>query len=233
MSTRESKHNALINIFLGGRRANVFFKWIKIVICIFAVIALFFVMMFTPPKYTERTAISDYGHYDGTGTDSFTECYIQSFFPKEIEDSFSAVKYSYKAENTDTYGFEAYLEFTIEDKTIFKTYISKITSNENWHDFAYAPGYKEYCIENVFDLDIDDTDDPSSIYYRQIVYAKIRKILYSPEEQRIIYVAIGVYDGGGIGTNYLNVFFERFQIDPVEYEQAASSGYGIDPFGIS
>lgn len=84
------------------------------------------------------------------------------------------------------------------------------------------PGYKEYSIENVLELDIDAVDDPSSIFYRQILYAKIGKILYSPEEQRIIYVAIGVYDGGGIGTNYLNVFFERFQIDPIEYEQTAS-----------
>ena len=219
MSIQESKHTTR--------------KWVKALMCILVVVALFFLMLFIPPKYTVRTEISDYGTFDGTSADSFTAQYIQSFFPKEIEATFSDVKYSYKAENTDTYGFEAFMEFTIEDETEFQTHISKITGKESWQDFAYAPGYKEYCIENVFDLDIDDEDDPSSIYYRQIVYAKIRKILYSPEEQRLIYVAIGVYDGGGIGTNYLNVFFERFQIDPVAYEQTASSGYGADPFGIS
>ena len=208
MSIQESKHTAR--------------KWITVLICILVVIALFFLILFIPPKYTVRTAISDYGIYDGTGVDSFTTQYIQSIFPEKIEDYFSDVKYSYKAENTDTYGFEAYLEFTIKDKTEFQTYISKITDVKNWQDFAYAPGYKEYSIENVLELDIDAVDDPSSIFYRQILYAKIRKILYSPEEQRIIYVAIGVYDGGGIGTNYLNVFFERFQIDPIEYEQTAS-----------
>lgn len=219
MSIQESKHTAR--------------KWIKVLMCILVVIALFFLMLFIPPKYTERTAISDYGNYDGTAVDSFTTQYIQSFFPREIEDYFSDVKYSYKVENTDTYGFEAFLEFTIENETEFQTYISEITSDENWQDFSYAPGYKEYSIENVLELDIDAVDDPSSVFYRQILYAKIRKVLYSPEEQRIIYVAIGVYDGGGIGTNYLNVFFDRFQIDPVEYEQTASSGYGVDPFGIS
>lgn len=214
------------------RKIGKVFMWIMLGVLSALLFFGPFLLLFVPPKYTEKTAVSDYGHYDGTGADRFTTQYIQSFFPAEIEESFSDVKYSYKAENTDTYGFEAYLEFTIEDETEFQAYISDITSEENWTDFVYDPGYKEYCIENVFDLYIDETDDPSSLFYRQIVYAKIRKILYSPEEQRIIYVAIGVYDGGGIGTNYLNVFFDRFQIDPVEYEQAADSRYGVDPFGI-
>ena len=200
--------------------------------CVLIVIALLILVLSIPPKYTERTAISDYGHYDGTGVDSFTSQYIQSFFPKEIEDFFSDVEYSYKAENIDTYGFEAYLEFTIEDESKFLEYISEITDEENWQNFAYASGYKEYSIENVFELDIDETDDPSSIFYRQIIHAKIRKVLYSQEEQRIIYIAIGVYDGGGTGTNYFNTFFERFQIDPEEYEQTASSGDGVNPYGI-
>lgn len=233
MSTQKRKYNVLIDMFLSTMHSKKLIKWITVSMCFLAVIALLLLMLFIPPKYTERTAITDYGYYDGTGADRFTNQYIQSFFPKEIEDYFSDVKYSYKAENTDTYGFEAFLEFSIEDETKFQEYIAEITCDENWQDFTYASGYKEYCIENVFDLDIDETDDPTSIFYRQIVYAKVRKILYSAEEQRIIYVAIGVYDGGGIGTNYLNVFFERFQIKPIEYEQTASSGYGVDPFGIS
>ena len=69
-----------------------------------------------------------------------------------------------------------------------------------------------YINEHVFKLDFDETDDPSSIFYRQIVYAKIRKILYSPKDQTIIYVAMGVYDGGGIGTNYFNVFLNVFKL---------------------
>lgn len=214
------------------RKIGKVFMWIMLGVLSALLFFGPFLLLFVPPKYTEKTATSDYGHYDGTGVDRFTTQYIQSFFPAEIEESFSDVKYSYKAESTDIYGFEAYLEFTIKDETEFQEYISNITSAENWKDFAYAPGYLEYCIEDVFVLDLDLVDDPSSIFYRQISFAKIRKILYSPEEQRIIYVAIGVYDGGGIGTNYLNVFFDRFQIDPVEYEQTADSRYGVDPFGI-
>ena len=41
-------------------------------------------------------------------------------------------------------------------------------------------------------LDLDDDDDPSSIFYRQILSAKIRKILYSYETQTIIYIAMGM-----------------------------------------
>lgn len=214
------------------QKSNKVLIWILLPTIVTVLFLGLFLMLFLPPKYTEKTLISDYGHYGGTGADRFVEQYIQSFFPKEIEESFSNVKYSYKAENTDTYGFEAYLEFKIEDKMEFQTLISEIAGEEHWKDSAHAPGYKEYCIEDVFKLDFDETDDPSSIFYRQIVYAKIRKILYSPKDQTIIYVAMGVYDGGGIGTNYFNVFFERFQIDPVEYEQTASSGEGVDPFGI-
>lgn len=233
MSTKGSKRRSLIEVVSGVFRSQTLIKWIMALVSVLAGLALLFVMLNIPPKYTERTEIADYGNYSGTGNDRFVAQYIQSFFPEEIEASFSNVKYSYKAENTDSYGFEAYLEFTIEDKAQFQEYVSAITDDKNWQDFIYASGYKEYCIENVFDLDMDEEDDPSSIFYRQIIYAKIRKILYSAEEQRIVYVAIGVYDGGGIGTNYFNVFFNRFQIDPAEYEQTASLGYNVDPFGIS
>jgi hypothetical protein len=151
----------------------------------------------------------------------------------EIDQSFSNITYSYKAENTDSYGFEAYLEFHIEDKEQFDEYVSVLKKGRSWQNFDFCPGFQECNLENVLVLDLDDDVDPASIFYRQILCARIRKILYSSETQTIIYVAIGVYDGGGIGTNYLNTFFDRFQIDPAVYMRIADTDYNVDPYSIN
>ena len=195
-------------------------------------------MIIAQPRYTEITDIAKYGCYNEAGDDhfvsNFVSNYINSFFPAEIEDNFSDVVYSYKAESTDTYGFEAYLEFSISDKTQFDDHIASIEMKGDWVESDFAPGFLEYNIENVLVLDEPDADDdPTSIFYRQIIFSKIRKILYSLETQTVIYVAIGVYDGGGIGTNYLNKFFDRFQIDPDEYAKTTQSRHNVNPYSIN
>lgn len=185
-----------------------------------------------PVKNTETTDISDYGVYTGTCADSFTQAYINSFFPKEISSSYRNIKYSYKAQEFDTYAFEAYLEFTIEDVTEFNRLIQSIASEDEWKPFAFDESFMEYNIENGFDICVHDPEELGESAYDHIECAKIRKILYSAETQTIIYVAIGVYDGGAVGTDYLCVFFERFGIDPIEYEQIADSPYGMGPYDI-
>lgn len=196
-------------------------------ICI-AIVALV-ITVIAPIKYTETTDIADYGTYTGTYADSFTQAYIDSFFPEQISTSFTSVKYSYKAKEFDTYAFEAYLEFTIEDVTEFNNFIQSIASADEWKPFPFDEGFMEYNIENVLDISVRD---PEEFPYHPIECAKIRKILCSTETQTVIYVAIGVYDGGGVGTDYLCVFFERFGIDPVEYEQTADSPYEKGPYDI-
>lgn len=232
MAIHKSKRNSATNLFAVGFRRFMSSKLAVVLVCVTIALAVFFAVLAMPPRYTVINEISEYGNYSGTSASRFTDQYISSFFPEEIQPCFSNITYSYKAENTDTYGFEAYLEFTIEDESQFNEYIAEITRDREWQDFAFDTDFRECNIENVFDLNTDHTDDPTSVFYRQILYSKVRKILFSPETHTVIYVAIGVYDGGGIGTNYLNTFFERFQIDPVEYAKAATSGYGIDPFGV-
>lgn len=185
-----------------------------------------------PVEYTETTDIADYGHYPNVKTTDIEHILIHSFFPESIKDFFCDVQFSYKSENIDAYGFEAYLEFKIEDSLEFYQHISSIADEQQWKDFAFDSNFKEYSIKNELALDVDDPYDPESLFQHQIINADIRKILYSPESQTIIYVAIGVHDGGGVGTNYLNVFFDRFSIDPVEYEQAADSPWG-SPYEVA
>ena len=162
----------------------------------------------------ETNDIAQYGTYTKTGHNEYVHDYIHSFFPESIDDSFSDVTYSYRAHPIDQYAFEAYLEFVIEDPALFTRHIAQIGDVE-WKPFAFDSHYMEYTISEKMDL-FDETvaDDGRTYYWMES--AKIGKILYDPVEQRMIYVAIGVYDGGGTNTKDLCVFFDRFDIDPAE-----------------
>lgn len=193
------------------------------------VIVVMFISFVAPTQYTEMVDIADYGIFTGTNSDSFTQMYINSFFPVELDPSFDVISYSYRAENNDSYGFEAYLEFRIDDTETFDEYIQTLDVYGEPTEFPYDYTFVEYNIEDGFDL--SSVPHPSIDAY-PIEYARVRKILYSTETQTIIYIAIGVYDGGGVDTSYLCTFFERFCIDPRVYEQVSDSPYGCDPFSI-
>jgi len=107
---------------------------------------------------------------------------------------------------------KAYLEFVIKDSDLFAQYIDQIGDVE-WKQFAFDDQYLEYTLSGKLDLRISAASTSEETVYA-IEQAKLGRILYDPLEQRIIYVAIGVYDGGGVDTNELNVFFDRFHIDP-------------------
>ena len=183
-------------------------------------------------EQTETTNLADYGIYNGTYSDEFTQAYVESIFPEEILPSFSNVKYSYKAKKFDTYAFEAYLEFTVEDSEEFAKIIREIAPEEKWEPFPFDESFMEYNIENDFEIHYRSLEESTAEQGFAIQQAKIRKILYSSETQTIIYFALGVYDGGGVGTDFLCVFFERFSIDPVEYQALAVSPVRGDPYAI-
>lgn len=195
-------------------------------------VMIFAVLVYVAEQPTVCTDVSDYGHYTGTAVNKFVRNYINSFFPAQIEESFSDVRYTYKAEGGNTYDFEAYLEFSITDSDAFWHYVEDIAPESAWQTFYFDADYQIYSIENCLDILAGDVDDPESELYHPIERAKIRTVLYNAETQTFIFWALGVYDGGGVGTNFLNVFFDRFGIDPVIYEQTADSPYGQDPFGI-
>lgn len=183
-------------------------------------------------EFTETTNLADYGIYNGTYNDEFTQAYVESIFPEEISPSFSNVKYSYKAKRFDAYAFEAYLEVTVEDSAEFANIIREIAPEEKWEPFLFDESFMEYNIENDFEIHYRSLEESTAEQGFAIQQAKIRKILYSSETQTIIYFALGVYDGGGVGTDFLCVFFDRFSIDPAEYEALAVSPYPWDPYAI-
>ena len=167
------------------------------------------VSFFYPQQYV-TTDLADYGKYVGNYDNKSANKFITSFFPDEISDDFQNVKYSYRAREGDAYAFEAYLEFQIEDETAFESYIAE-NIGDGATAFEYDPDYKEYVLADALWLASSDR--------KGISYAKIGKILYSEKEQRIIYVALAVFDGAGATADFLCVYFERFGIDPVAYQR--------------
>ena len=170
-------------------------------------------------KHYETTSIEDYGEYKGNYDNKTVTKFITSFFPKEIEPTFENAKYVYRAEKFDAYAFEAWLEFTIRDEDAFQKYVNAVTKGEHLQTFAYDNTYSEYVIADSFELhpNAQNDEDPSDGY--SIQYAMIGKILINDEKNEIIHIALGVYDGGGVRTNFLREYFTRFNIDPIQYNE--------------
>jgi len=107
------------------------------------------------------------------------------------------------------------LEFVIEDEDEFETFLSDCAAGAEGAAFAYDDSYKELTYSHILRLSAleDDTSDYS------IAEGLVGKMLYSTEEHRIIFYAMGVHDGGGTRTSELSYFTERFNIDWAEFEK--------------
>ena len=159
--------------------------------------------------YGHITDISAYGEYDNcVGED---ETY---FFPELNEDIMSNFKYSYNVDCFIDCAHEIYLEFTIEDEAEFTNFINEnqnsITqSNKNVvvQKFKYDETYTEVVIEDVIKTRHDERDELA------IDYAYIRKMIYSEENNSIIFVNLYVIDYWGFKNS---TYIERFGIDPYE-----------------
>ncbi len=203
---------------IAGFLFRVWLCWVSV--CLACVLVFVVSLFLFPPVYSQTTDIADYGIYEGTNNDSRVQAQIKSFFPAEIADSFEVIQYSYSSENEDSYGFEAYLEIRIADKEAFDRQVQSIAPAECWQEFPFCDGYLEYCITNEMGIWKSEQVEQSDCY--QIDRADVKKVLYSPSEQTIIYVAIGVFDGGAADTEFLGVFFDRFGIDPKIYVQTTT-----------
>ena len=178
--------------------------------------------LYFPPVY-ETNDVADYGIVKGNYDNDSPKKYISSFFPEKIEDYFSDVTYHYKAQKLDTYAFEMYLEFEIQDTDKYASFISNIShviGNEVSETFYFDSAYQAYYISNYLTI-FESSDEDRPPY---IENALIGLILFSEEEQRIIFFALGMYDGGGANVEELGFFFNRFEIDPLEYEERTTPG---------
>lgn len=154
----------------------------------------------------ETNSLSDYGKIKGNYDNDTPKEFIFSFFPETIDPTFSDVAYHYKAIKGDSYAYEAYLEFTVTDVTQYQQLVAAYTKGKECPLFAYDKEYYLYTISNLFSSD----EEQLPAY---IDRAEIGLVLFSDTKQQLIFVAIGMYDGGGANTDELGYFFKKFDVD--------------------
>lgn len=194
-------------------------------LCVAAIVVnvLVFVGAFWLNKVTTKqyatSDINDYGHYIVIARNEYASNYINAFFPERIESSFTDVTYSYRAQNNANYAFEAYLEFVIEDEEAFREFISAKTSGLECKEFPYDPNFIEYTlVENEYlEIYVYDGEDNQNSKIG-IDDARIGKILCNAEEHRIIFVAMAMSDAWNAYSDFFCCYFDRFNIDPIKYE---------------
>ena len=170
----------------------------------------------------ETNDISDYGVIKGNFSNEEPEEFIFSFFPAELDSSFSDITYHYKAKKGDGYAYECFLEFVIKDRTAYRDFIDSRTDKTKITPFPYHKDYMEYSVYNVFDINWTNPNDEGGY---PIDKATVGKILFCDSSQRIIFFALGMWDGGGTDTTELNYFFDKFQIDVIDYQWNAYINY--------
>ena len=187
------------------------------------------VISIIPTDY-ETTDIGEYGNYIGVA-EKYQDEYMGRFFPESILPEFENVQYLFRSRTVDTYGFEAYLEFSFSDSSDFEAYIQNSTIGMRKSLFFFNNSYQEYVLlnedtgyvyDNILLSDNSYTNEEGTVHY-YVNCADIAKVLVNPSELRVIYVVVAVFDGGGTDTGFLNAFFSRFGIDPKEYEQYTRS----------
>lgn len=189
---------------------DVLLKIILVTIIIIAfLLLLLFLATMDDGKVYETNNVEDYGIVTGNYDNIKPKEFADSFFPKCIEPIFSDVNYHYKAITGDTYAYEMWLEFVIKDTAQYEEYLSTLGNGKTPHMFAYDNRYSVYTIEETFDINQSSNSNKYSIEY-----AKLGKILFSKDEQRIIFIAMGVFDGGYTTTEDLNYYWSRFNIEP-------------------
>lgn len=166
------------------------------------------------PEITEINDIHDYGIYTGNYDNDTPTAFISSFFPEELITNEADIGYHYRAIKCDTYGYEAWLEYTFKQADDFDIYLSCLTEKYEFVPFYYDNSYMEFTVNDILELAHCKEEGSYSIDW-----AEIGKILYSTDEKRIIYLAIGVSDGGGTSTDDVSTFFAEFNIDPKEFEE--------------
>ena len=188
---------------------------LMVIICLLLACVVPFLLLMGWVSYTPQlvtTDISDYGTFKGNYDNKSVNSYITSFFPKSISEEFENISYSYRAQKGDAYAYEAYLSFSITDKEKFEDFINSHIAGLEAKPFFYDSAYVEYTIDDIF---VPEKDSNTSSTHIQ--YAKIGKILCNFKENKVVFIALGVYDGGLVETEFLSVYFNHFQIDPGEY----------------
>ena len=199
--------------------------WVKYVIYILSVIlavvlipiSIFLIDGITTDYHNkhpyETNSIEDYGKIVGNNDNKAVEEFVFSFFPKKIEPNFENAEYHYYAKKVGSYEYEAYLEFTIEDKEEFDEYVSSIIDEDKIIPFVYDESFVEFTISNTFYFNYKELRKNNDTVSYWVYDADLGKILYSETLQKVVFVAIGVHNDTIAYIDELDYFINKFNVD--------------------
>ena len=150
-------------------------------------------------RFAQQTAIKDFEQY----------------FPPRIEPSYDVVQYHFITQDVDALSYEIFLEFVITEQEVFDAWTASIAQQGDFQPCPFAEGWLEIVPEKNY-LHLSESysepkDDPC------IDSANIQRTLIQPEEKRVVIVSLRVSDGGASRVSELNVFFNRFELDPAMF----------------
>lgn len=211
------KGRSIVWIIISAATIGFFVICVVFALCAKPLLAFILLEPFT---VHETNNVADYGVITGNYDNKTPKEFIFSFFPAQIDDDFENVTYHYKAIKGDTYAYEVYLEFTIAEKERYDAFIDTVVDKDTCTTFEYAPDYQEYIVANCFMLVEHNPPNDSAPYIED---AEVGRVLFSDSEQKIIFIALGMFDGGGTNADQLGYYFNKFDIDPIDFEKQAWS----------
>ena len=206
-----------------------------VILFVVFLVSIFSYFLFRPAPIYETNDVADYGIVKGNYDNDTPQEFISSFFPERIESYFEDVQYHYKAKKSDTFAYEMYMEFVIQDTQTYNAFIADVIGDNAAEPFYFDPDYQINYVYNYLELSPDrtkryDNKSKQTVWKEDkskppiIQAAKIGAVLFSDTEQRIIFFAFGLYDGGGTSTDELDYFFNRFEINPWVYQKRTGDG---------
>ena len=144
--------------------------------------------------------IEQYGQFE-----SYIE--LPEFFPDSV-DGYTVNAYAYHLESWMDTCYEILLDITVAESQ-FEELLSGVL--EQGKECYYSEGFYEVIFEDHYDIFTEEEDS------QQVVgYADIEKIIYNPETNRIVYVALHANDTGVYPLKDV-AYFNCFHIDEKEY----------------
>ncbi len=214
----------------------MFWKWVLVIVsAMIGVFAMVAIVMFGAPLLKKANAnylaaldtymeVTDIGQYGEDESPELWERRTEGYFPESIQPNYIEPHFRYY--RSLLAGYEIYLEFRVADQNQLDACLQKALKGNQWveGEFYFDKTYREYTFvdsKRGVICDYLQLDDEMGIAAGKTVYkiadANIKKILVNWDEKRIIFLVINGM-GDGNTTEEIHSFFDRFQIDPKEYE---------------
>ena len=181
-----------------------------------------------PVVITDSDGPEQYGIFPEDKNTEKAQEVFDALFPATLQPEFEDVAYHYRSvDGADAYSFEIELSFQVPDEDVFQRLAREYLAYDLVLPF-YADSDYLICFQDSPDLDYESVEKdggPCQFYacrnldeHWHFGYSRIHAVLVNQKEHRFYFLALDVFDGGGVNTLTLNRFFTDFNLNPKELE---------------